>query len=273
VNTFTGCSHGCHYCFAQYLEGYRKDPDAGFFSEISLKVNIAELLDRELSKPAWNGKLINLGGVTDAYQPGEEENGVMREVWKVLIRHRTPVTLSTKSDLILRDLDLIGRLASLTFVNIASTIITADEELARKIEPGAASPASRFGFLKSFKKETVAITGVHVMPVIPLLTDSEEDLIHLFSETASAGADYSVEFPLHLKGRTRKHFLDFMRREFPSVFRSFLSLYRDSYLITEYGLPMQEKIGRIKSRFPLGNGYMDIYYREVRQGPVQLELF
>ena len=101
-----------------------------FFSTIYKKDNIAEQLERQLASPSWKGEVINLGGVTDNYQPWEAENGMMKEVLEVLIKYRNPCIISTKSDLILRDYELIDRLSRLTYVNIASTITCVDEDLA-----------------------------------------------------------------------------------------------------------------------------------------------
>ncbi|MCX6269956.1 MAG: radical SAM protein [Bacteroidetes bacterium] len=259
VNPFIGCAHGCHYCFAQYTETYQNKKDFHFFSEIKVKTNIAAVLDKELSRPYWQGKLINLGGVTDAYQPAEKDHQLMPEIWKTLIRHRSPVVISSKSSLILRDMELIDRLSRLTFVNVASTIITDNESLARRIEPGASTPVERFSFLKNIKENTRASTGVHIMPVIPLITDSAESFHQLFARSVESKADYTVEYPLHLSGRTRTHFLSFFKKEFPEKYNVFIPLFQAKHVDQSYFTKLRSVINSIKSSYPLGDGYMELF--------------
>ncbi|MCK4332051.1 MAG: hypothetical protein KAV40_00550 [Thermoplasmatales archaeon] len=136
LNIYRGCAHNCHYCYAMYSHEYLNMGD--FFGDVFAKVNIALLLDRELSSPSWKGEVINIGGVTDSYQSAEEELGIMRQVLKVMLKHRNPIIISTKSDLILRDLDLLGELSKYTYVNIAATIITMDEEIREIYRMGGA---------------------------------------------------------------------------------------------------------------------------------------
>ena len=206
LNIYRGCEHGCRYCFALYTHKYMDNRRAGcFFSTIYKKENIAEQLERQLASPSWKGEVINLGGVTDNYQPLEAENGLMTEVLEVLIKYRNPCIISTKSDLILRDYELIDRLSRMTYVNIASTITCVDEKLAAELEPGAVSPDRRFAMLKEFAK-TNASTGVHSMPLIPYLTDDTANLEGLYQGAVSCGARYLLPGYLNLKGATREAF-------------------------------------------------------------------
>ncbi len=113
----------------------------------------------------------NIGGVTDSYQPIEREMKIMPEILKLMIKYKTPIIISTKSDLILRDIALIKELADITYVNVAFTITTMDEQLREKLEPNASPSLKRFEALQQFKK-TNASLGVHIMPIIPYLTDT-----------------------------------------------------------------------------------------------------
>ena len=174
LNIYRGCLHKCYYCFAVYSHKYINSKD--FFGEIFVKKNIAEVLEKELSSRNWNRDIINLGSVTDNYQEAEKDYKLMRDVLKLLIRYKTPMCISTKSDLILRDFDLIDELSSIVPVRIASTITTLDEKLSSLIEPNVISPEKRFNMLREFKK-TKAIVAVHAMPVMPFITeDSIEDI-------------------------------------------------------------------------------------------------
>ena len=120
LNPYRGCGHGCKYCFAVYSHRYLES-DA-FFDDIYVKTNIVEELEKQLRRPSWTREVINIGGVTDSYQQAEAHYRLMPEILRLLIQYKNPCIISTKSDLILRDFDLIARLAELTYVNVACTI-------------------------------------------------------------------------------------------------------------------------------------------------------
>ena len=150
LNIYRGCEHGCKYCYANGTHKYLGD--YSFDSDIFIKDNIVEVLERELRSNSWNREIVNLGGVTDSYQPCERERVLMPDVLKLFIKYKTPIIISTKSNLILRDYELIEQLAEITYVNIASTIITMDENIRKKLEPKASSSLERFEVLNAFSK-------------------------------------------------------------------------------------------------------------------------
>ena len=168
LNIYRGCGHRCKYCYAIYSHEYLGEKD---FSKVFVKTNIVKQLDKELGKPTWKREIINIGGVTDSYQSEETDFKIMPEILKTLIKHKTPAIISTKSDLILRDYDLIAELAKITYVNVASTITTMDEDVRKEIEPNSSKSSDRFNMLKEFRKTNASI-GLHTMPIIPYLTDS-----------------------------------------------------------------------------------------------------
>ena len=260
LNIYRGCEHGCRYCFALYTHKYMENRNAGcFFSTIYKKDNIAEQLERQLASPLWKGEIINLGGVTDNYQPWEEENGLMIEVLEVLIKYRNPCIISTKSDLILRDYELIDRLSEMTYVNIASTITCVDEELARELEPGAASPARRFAMLKEFSK-TNASTGVHSMPLIPYLTDDTANLEGLYQGAVSCGAKYLLPGYLNLKGPTREAFFDYLFKCRQHLLEPINRLFTVNNAYKEYRIPKYREIRQIAEDYRMPSNYV----KEVR---------
>lgn len=262
LNLYRGCAHACIYCYAQHTHGYLEDDD---FTSIYAKTNIVEVLERELASPSWNREIINIGGVTDSYQPAEAELKLMPEILKLLIKYKTPAIISTKSDLILRDYDLIARLAEITYINIASTITTMDEEVRAKIEPGAASSAARFAMLGEFRK-TNASVGLHTMPIIPYLTDSRENMEALCREATRARVHYMLPGVLYLRGKIRNFFFDQTAKHFPPQYPLIRELYkkggadpaykdrlyntivnplRETYgLSSSYTKPMKEKMHR-----------------------------
>jgi DNA repair photolyase len=260
LNIYRGCAHACSYCYAIYTHEYLNESN---FSKVFAKTNIAEQLDSELSKPTWKREIINIGGVTDSYQPAEAELKIMPEVLKILIKHKTPAIISTKSDLILRDYALIDELSKITYVNIASTIVTTDEEVRQKIEPNGSSSSARFAMLKEFRK-TNASVGLHTMPIIPYLTDSFANIESLCSEAQKANVHYMLPGVLYLRGGTRKVFFDFIQQSYPEKQELLQELYkkggadktykdrlyseivnplREKYLISSsYTKPMREKM-------------------------------
>ena len=256
LNIYRGCEHGCRYCFALYTHNYLENRRAGcFFSTIYKKENIAEQLERQLASPAWKGEIINLGGVTDNYQPWEAENGLMKEVLEVLIKYRNPCIISTKSDLILRDYELIDRLSRMTYVNIASTITCVDEKLAAELEPGAVSPDRRFAMLKEFAK-TNASTGVHFMPLIPYLTDNTANLEGLYEGAVSCGAKYLLPGYLNLKGPTREAFFEYLFKYRPHLLEPINRLFTEKNAYKEYRIPKYREIRQVAEKYKMPSNYM-----------------
>lgn len=222
LNLYRGCQHGCVYCYAMYTHDYL---EGDFFNDIYVKTNIAEQLDRQLSHPTWKKETIAIAGVTDCYQPIEAKYKLMPDILKVLIKHQNPVNISTKSNLILRDFDLIEELATVTQVEVNASIVTMDDELRRKIEPVGRNGQEKFDMLKAFKHTNVT-TGLLQMPIIPYLTDSRENIDALYASAKQAGVKYVVPGVLYLRGKTRPHFFDFIKKEFPDLFIPLTKLYQ-----------------------------------------------
>lgn len=218
LNIYRGCEHGCKYCYAIYSHDYIDSKD--YFGDIHVKTNIVEQLEKQLSDPNWKREIVNIGGVTDSYQPAEEHYKLMPEVLRLLIKYKTPAIISTKSDLILRDYDLIDELSKLTYINVAATITTVDEELRKLIEPGGVESQRRFKMLKTFRK-TNASVGLHVMPIIPYLTDNYENIDVLFNMAKDSEVHYVLPGTLYLRGKTRIVFFDFIKKEFPYLYLQF----------------------------------------------------
>ena len=257
LNIHRGCEHGWRYCFAIYTHKYLEKRRAGcFFSTIYKKENIAEQLERQLASPAWKGEIINLGGVTDNYQPWEAENGLMKEVLEVLIKYRNPCIISTKSDLILRDYELIDRLSCMNYVNIASTITCVDEKLAAELEPGAVSPDRRFAMLKEFAK-TNASTGVHFMPLIPYLTEDTANLEGLYEGAVSCGAKYLLPGYLNLKGPTREAFFEYLFKYRPHLLEPINRLFTEKNAYKEYRIPKYREIRQIAEKYKMPSNYRE----------------
>ncbi len=261
LNIYRGCEHGCRYCYAMYSHGYLGSGE--FFKEIYVKNNIVDELEKQLLAPDWKREVINIGGVTDSYQPAETKYQLMPQILKLLIKYKTPAIISTKSSLVLRDFDLIDQLSKITYINIAETITTTDEEIREKIEPGSSSTAERFNVLKEFKK-TNASVGLHVMPIIPFITDNEKNFDEMFSHAKDCGVDYVLPGTLYLKGNTRPIFLNFIQREFPMLYQDFLSLYKNGSAGKEYKSNLYVMVNRLRDKYQLSSSYMKVMREKLK---------
>lgn len=252
LNIYKGCSHGCRYCYAMGTHGFNGLSD--FSNNISVKTNIVDALEKQLRSSNWKREIINIGGVTDSYQPAEAKFKLMPEVLKLMIKYKTPGIISTKSDLVLRDYDLIDELSQITYINIAATVTTMDEEIRKKIEPGAASSRARFDMLKAFRKTNASI-GHHLMPIIPYLTDDSDTLSALFEADQDAGIDYVLPGALYLRGATRPAFFDFIKISYPEKYDPLWALYKKGGAPKEYKDELYGRLNPLRKSFGLSNSY------------------
>ncbi|MCD7900314.1 MAG: hypothetical protein LUH22_10715 [Bacteroides sp.] len=237
-----------------------------------MKTNIVEKLEQQLSSPNWKREIVNIGGVTDSYQPLEEEFQLMPDILKLMIRYKTPAIISTKSDLVLRDYDLIDELSRITYINIAATITTGDESIRKEIEPGGVSSKRRFAMLKEFRKTNASI-GVHVMPIIPYLTDSRENMEWLFSNAKDCGADYLLPGTLYLRGNTRTNFFRFIADRIPELHEPLSNLYKKGGAGKEYKSQLYEMVNEIRNRYGVSGSYSKPIKDKLRSESFQLSLF
>lgn len=173
VNPYRGCEHGCAYCYARPTHEYLGlSAGLDFESKIFVKEDAPELLRQELMAKRWQPKTLAFCGVTDAYQPIERRLRLTRRCLEVLAEFRNPASIITKSHLVTRDIDVLSELARHQAVSVAISITTLDGELARKLEPRAATPAARMQAIEELNRAGIP-AGVSVAPIIPGLTDHE----------------------------------------------------------------------------------------------------
>lgn len=261
LNVYRGCSHRCQYCYALYSHQYLES-GKNFFDTIYVKTNIIEALEKQLSSKRWKREVINLGGVTDSYQPIEEKYKLMREVLKLMIKYKTPIVISTKSDLILRDIDLLTELASVASVNVAVTITTMDENIRNKIEPGGKPSEKRLEVLKQLSGKDIGL-GLHLMPILPMITDNEENIENIFREVSKVPIDYAICGFLNLRSATRANFLDFIKRDFPNLFDDYLKLYQSPFISKDYAKNVYEKIWKLKRKYSINSDYKKKLPKEI----------
>ncbi len=252
LNIYRGCSHGCKYCYAASSHKYLGNKD--FESEIYVKSNIVEVLERELDSANWKGDIINIGGVCDSYQMLEEDYQLMRDVLNLMIRYKNPVIISTKSNLILRDLDLIDELASHVYVNIAICITSCDDNITKNVEPGASSPLDRFKVLCDISK-TKAYTGFHLMPILPFLSDSENTLEILVKWAGQAKADYMLTGMLYLTGGIKKRYLSFIKNVYPDYYEQYCKLYPKGGANKKYKNKIHGFLAKMRDKYNVNNNY------------------
>ena len=265
LNIYRGCVHRCRYCYALYSHSYLNSGD--FFGTIYVKENIVEALEKQLASRTWKHETINLGGVTDSYQPIEKAKAFMPDILRLLIKYRTPISISTKSTLLLRDKDLFIELAEVAGAHVAISVTTFDEELRKKIEPGSFSTKERFKILEAFKGAKV-MTGVLMMPILPFLSDSEENLRELFKASQEARADYIIPGLLNLRGPTRGHFLNFIKTTFPELYPVYVDYYSGRADKKTYRGDVYARISKLKKTYPLSPKQ-----RPFPRRPEQLALF
>jgi DNA repair photolyase len=225
INPYRGCSTGCVFCFARPTHAYLGlSPGLDFETRLFYKADAAQLLEAELSRPGYVCKPIMLGINTDAYQPDERRMRVTRSILEVLERTRHPVAILSKHTLVLRDLDLLTSLARDNLVSVSLTVTTLDDELKRKLEPRAASPAARVRTLAALSAAGVP-AGVMVAPVIPALTDHEMEGI--LEACAAAGARWAGYVLLRLPYEVKDLFREWLAAHYPDRAAHVMSLIRE----------------------------------------------
>jgi len=246
VNPYRGCTVGCKYCFAQYSHKYLRLDD--FFKDIIVKTNVAECLEKELSNKKWKGQQIKIGGTTDLYQHSEKSYELMQKLLEVIKRHRNPVFIQTKSTLLLRDYELIKELAKITTVDIATRISTFDNNIQKIIEPGAASAMERLEMLAQFGG-IVRSSTLGLMPIIPLLSDTDENLETTFREAKKMGIDNIVTSILFLRGEVKPSFFKVIQKHFPEKFLAFAALYTKSDADENYRTELFKKLRELRAQY------------------------
>ncbi|GLC95014.1 radical SAM protein [Cupriavidus sp. TA19] len=213
LNPYRGCEHGCIYCFARPTHAYLDlSPGLDFETRLFAKANAAEKLREALARPSYRCETIALGVNTDAYQPIEREQRITRGILEVLSEHDHPVALITKSSLIERDIDLLAPMAARRLAVAAVTITTLDADIARTLEPRAATPSRRLRTIRTLTDAGIPV-GVSIAPVIPFIT--EPGLERVLEAAREAGAVYANYIVLRLPWEVRPLFEEWLLAHFP----------------------------------------------------------
>jgi DNA repair photolyase len=213
INPYRGCEHGCSYCYSRPSHAYLNlSPGLDFETRLFYKKDAAAHLRIELNRRGYVCRPINLGANTDPYQPLEKRLGVTRSLLEVMVESHHPVTIVTKSALVVRDIDLLQPLAAEHLVRVFVSVTTLDDELKRRMEPRAASPAARLAAISKLSAAGIPV-GLMFAPVVPAINDHE--LERVVEASASAGATTAGYVLLRLPGEVRDLFYEWLDTHYP----------------------------------------------------------
>ncbi|NVM37725.1 MAG: radical SAM protein [Candidatus Lokiarchaeota archaeon] len=252
LNTYSGCAHACIYCDARSQRYYVED----FENEVIIKTNFDKKLDQRLKRArTLLPDVIAPGGVNDAYQPIEKKIEHTRKVLEVIAKHKFPINIATKSDLITRDIDILEKIATDTWCTVGFSISTTNEELAKFLEPYSSRPSKRLEALKRIKKDVPQIqVGTYFIPIIPFLEDDDKNLEDVFKKTKQAGADFILYGQgLTLRDEQATYFIKKLKNSrYQYVVKPLLNLYKGQmYPPGEYLQEMHLKLFDLSQKYNL----------------------
>jgi len=250
INPYRGCEFGCQYCYARYTHEFMEMRDGREFEQkIYVKQHTAELLRRDL-KRVKPGEGIALGTATDPYQPAERRYEVTRGILEEFARHRGfELGIVTKSNLVVRDIELLREVARNNNLTVHITITTLDVELARILEPRAPRPDLRMAAVRQLSEAGVDV-GVSGSPVLPGITDSPANLEAVIQAAAAAGTRHIFAGPLFLKPCSAAVFLPFLEQHFPQLVENYRARYRDrSFLPPSYGKRISQLVTSLRKKY------------------------
>ena len=251
LNPYRGCTHACHYCFARrYQTQFELGPGDHFSSFIMVKVNLVEVLRRELDRPSWAREQVAVGTATDPYQPIEGHYRLTRRALEALAAARTPVGLVTKGPMIVRDTDVLAAIGGTAGCTVYVSVPTVDEDAWRMLEPGTAHPLQRLRAVRALRDAGVN-AGVLMSPVVPGLTSDAAKLEATIKAVADHGAAFMGANLMYLKGGTRDHFMGFLAKEFPHMVEGYNRLYAGAYAKSDYVAQVRGMIGVLQDRYDL----------------------
>jgi DNA repair photolyase len=273
MNLYRGCQHQCIYCDSR-SECYQIEN----FADIHVKVNAIDLLRDVLPRKRLRGT-IGFGSMNDTYMPIERQYKLTRRALEVIVVHQFPVHIITKSDLILRDIDLLSEIKRV-YAAVSFTITSADDELAKKLEPGAPPSSARFAAMRRLAEAGIH-TGVTMMPILPFIEDTVDNITQLIETAHQVGAVYILPwFGMSLRAGSRDYYYDKLDQLFPGVKQKYIQRFGGRY---ECNSPNWRKLDEVYQRLVYKYGIatrMPVFTPEkisksnkVRQESEQMKLF
>lgn len=223
MNLYKGCSYGCIYCDSR-SDCYHINN----FDEVKTKVDALEILESELASKGYRG-VVSFGTLSDPYNPEEKDLEITRNALKLILKYGFGVSIDTKSDLILRDLDLLTEIAQNNSVIIKISISTADDEMAKKIEPRVISSTKRFEVLRKLREASL-YAGVLLTPVLPFLTDTEENIKTIVLKSKEADAKFIyTKMGMNLRTNQRSYYYEKLDELYPGLSSDYDAVYGKKY--------------------------------------------
>jgi len=271
LNPYRGCRHACVYCYARPTHEFLGLNGAQDFEEIIFaKVNAPQIVRQELARRSWQGESVAIGTATDPYQQAETRYRLTRGILEAFRDFRNPLTITTKSPLVLRDLDLLADLARSAQVSVQLTVTTMDERLWRILEPTTPKPWKRIEALRILRERGIR-AGIFLSPLLPGLTDDSAHIEAVIAAAAGAGADFVWGGTLRLADGVREFYLDVLQREFPNLVAGYERIYRGAYVATEYRDRVHARLDALRQRYGLGEDRPAP--QPAQPAPKQLSLF
>jgi len=249
LNPYMGCVHRCTFCYVRHFEQRADRPfDDRYGTSIRVKINVADVLRRELARPSWKREHVAIGAATDPYQPAEGRYRLTRACLHELAAASTPIMIITRGPMIVRDLDVLQEASRRADVAVTFSIPTLDEEVWRRTEPSTAHPRQRLRALKTLIDGGVRAT-VGMAPILPGISDRPEQLAEVVRAAREAGACGVWANVLFLRAGTREHFLESLARDWPEELERYEELYRDrAYLAAADTKPLRAAVGELARR-------------------------
>jgi len=271
LNPYMGCAHRCTFCYVRGFEQRADRPgDDRYGQSVRIKVNVAEVLEQELTRPSWMRDEVVIGAATDPYQPAEGRYRLTRACIRVLMSHRTPFSIITRGPLVVRDLDVLEEASRRVPVAISLSVPTIDERLWRTTEPGTAPPRQRLRALRILRERGIR-AGVALAPILPGLSDSRASMAQVVRAAREAGAAFLWADLVNLRPGTREHFLSHLAADWPEELARYRRLFDGrSYLPAADRTALREQLAALKREIPARPSFVPLI--EPPPVPEQLDL-
>jgi DNA repair photolyase len=247
LNPYMGCAHRCTFCYVRAFELRADRPfDDAYGRSIRVKVNVADVLRRELARPSWERECVAVGAATDPYQPAEGRYRLTRSCLQAFADHRTPFSIITRNPMIVRDLDVLAEAARRAEVSVTFSVPTLDDDVWRTTEPGTPHPRRRLEALARLVDAGIK-TGVGMAPILPGISDRSEQLAAVVRAAREAGATGLWANVLNLRPGTREHFLEQLARDWPEQLERYEQLYaKRAYLRGDETKAIRERVNELR---------------------------
>ena len=253
LNPYRGCRHACRYCYARPTHEYwGLDAGLDFEQRVFAKVNAPQVLRQELRRPSWRGESIAIGTASDPYEPAETEYRLTRQILQVLRDFQNPASITTKGVLVRRDVDILSELSETAEVHVNFSVGSIDEGVWKLTEPGAPNPMARLEAMQ-FLVENGISAGVMMAPLLPGISDSEENIEAVAQAAQAHQAQYLGANVLFLKPGSKEWFMPMLRETYPHLEQSYAKLYRKTYAPEEYTKGVLNAVERARRTWGLAD--------------------